>query len=542
MDEYDYLLAALVTFHVLFCPFTKVEESFNLQATHDVLEYGVSFEALDKYDHFEFPGVVPRTFVGPLALSIVSWPFIKALEIFISNIKKTAFQYIVRIILGLFTVFTLSRLRISISTCFGPTISIAFALLTACQFHTIFWASRTLPNMFAFPLSNNHLSILISVILAFSRWILSTTSSKPRIHLYAMARYLTFAMIVFRFEIFILAGSIFLLEIFLNNVKIWNLLKAVTPTGALSLEGISLVIDSYFWQKICMWPEGHVFYFNAILGKSVEWGVSEISFMPLTTFQSISDSLFNLGKYYIFNLKQFFGLTISHIFYYIFTSTSSHFFPIEHFCSFLGSKMPEIFAADGPICLWLIIFSWSPPFEIEDKSRHTMQLFNYGNPVSFNFQIKVSFELEYCGKTTSLEAFFCDFQSYNDYQQAKIHIDAYSAMTGVSRFGQLRDDWTYSKEESHLKSEDFYNYTHLITSTPKLHQEHFETLDVVYGYTGVKIRPLHEVFMDWSNFTSVPFFTKNYRLGDISRSLVRLSPIVITTEPKVWIARNRPRS
>ena len=75
------LFSVLVLLHLYQSPYTKVEESFNVQAAHDILQYGVpmgsyrylKFKAL--YDHMTFPGAVPRTFLGAMMLAAVVKPF-----------------------------------------------------------------------------------------------------------------------------------------------------------------------------------------------------------------------------------------------------------------------------------------------------------------------------------------------------------------------------------------------------------------------------------------------------------------------------------
>jgi alpha-1,6-mannosyltransferase len=70
---YDALLLGVVVGHLIAAPYTKVEESFNVQASHDIVTYATNFTS---YDHLEFSGVVPRTFIGPLMITLPAWPFI----------------------------------------------------------------------------------------------------------------------------------------------------------------------------------------------------------------------------------------------------------------------------------------------------------------------------------------------------------------------------------------------------------------------------------------------------------------------------------
>ena len=140
-------------------PYTKVEESFNLQATHDILAYGVPTHDVGprlraSYDHFEFPGAVPRTFVGAVVLAGVTRPVL-------SLLGWQHAQLVVRAVLGLFNAFALLRYSNGVDKAFGKAVGRWYILLQASQFHVIYYASRTLPNMFAFGLSKIHYLIVI---------------------------------------------------------------------------------------------------------------------------------------------------------------------------------------------------------------------------------------------------------------------------------------------------------------------------------------------------------------------------------------------
>jgi len=75
------LIPNLILYHLFASPYTKVEESFNIQAIHDILIHGIPNENYGQfftanYDHVSFPGSVPRTFVGALILSGLSRPWV----------------------------------------------------------------------------------------------------------------------------------------------------------------------------------------------------------------------------------------------------------------------------------------------------------------------------------------------------------------------------------------------------------------------------------------------------------------------------------
>ncbi|KAH9885786.1 Alg9-like mannosyltransferase family-domain-containing protein [Cubamyces lactineus] len=251
--------------YVSLAPYTKVEESFNLHATHDVLMYGVRSEALQNYDHFVFPGAVPRTFIGSVLLAWLSQVFLRVFGLFSHFSDKMDVQVIVRLALASTNALGLCLLRRAVSRRFGGPTSVFFVLLTCTQFHLPFWMGRTLPNMFALFPANLALYLLID------RAPNSTRPSKANVH--RAIALLTVATVVFRAELLLLLGPLVLQTLVRKYTTFGGVLKTGLLAGGLSVAA-TVLTDSYFWQRWPLWPELYGIYFNVIEGKSADWGVS----------------------------------------------------------------------------------------------------------------------------------------------------------------------------------------------------------------------------------------------------------------------------
>ncbi|VDK18605.1 unnamed protein product [Anisakis simplex] len=92
----EWMLLIALMIHLTMAPCTKVEESFNVQAVHDLLFHQMN---TSQYDHHQFPGVVPRTFTGSIALSAVVYPFAKLMQWY--DVPKYWILYAARLLLGM---------------------------------------------------------------------------------------------------------------------------------------------------------------------------------------------------------------------------------------------------------------------------------------------------------------------------------------------------------------------------------------------------------------------------------------------------------
>ncbi|XP_017787127.1 PREDICTED: probable Dol-P-Man:Man(7)GlcNAc(2)-PP-Dol alpha-1,6-mannosyltransferase [Nicrophorus vespilloides] len=412
--------------HLIFCPFTKVEESFNLQAVHDILYHRFN---LTNYDHHEFPGVVPRTFIGPLFVSAIVSPVVAILQHF--DFSKFWTQYLVRAALGGCVIGSFTVLSKNLEKIFGSQWLQWFIAITVTQSHFMFYLSRPLPNIFALPL----------VLLALNGWI---TNHNKKFILFSAA-----AIIIFRAELALYVGLLLLYDLYYKRITFKRLFQIAIP-GGLCFLILSVVIDSIFWNRP-LWPEGEVLWFNTILNKSSEYGTSPF----LWYFYSAIPR----------------GM-----------ATSILFVPIG---LILDERTRKLFV---PSVLFVLIFSILPHKEL----RFIIYVFPFLNVAAaaacnriwINKEKSRIYHLLSLGVIAHLivnsifTLFLLTISSTNypggaaishlhriaaNETDVSVHIDNLAAQTGVSRFTQINKNWTYDKAEHLLPgSPEMFNYTHLI--------------------------------------------------------------------------------
>ncbi|KAI8809853.1 Alg9-like mannosyltransferase family-domain-containing protein [Cladochytrium replicatum] len=561
---WDAVFAALVLSYMFVCPYTKVEESFNLQATHDLLVY-TPFANHDQYDHISFPGVVPRTFIGPILIWIILSPIVYPIHfIFFSRESQLwgsqifVLQYLVRGTLGLLVAASLARFRWAVRKRFGNLVATWCGILNCVQFHLPFWSTRTLPNVFAFVFVTWALGIWIETDVLVRDYNLSAKKSggketkrtgdtlKPRDEeksydltppAHAIVFLLVVSVSIFRSEISLLIFPLFTSELLIYRSILFPPAFSRAYTALVLSVALTVTIDSIFWRAPWFWPEMRVFIFNAIKGGAVAYGVSPLhayftSLLPRIAPLSYPLSIFAL----IANPSRLTRYLLP-----IFAFVALLSFQPHKEWRFIIHVLPMLNASAGVLISSFISAQ-------QNKLRRLRVLL-----VALLLILVVSgslFGLYVSSLNYPGGAALAALHNMNPAPPVRIHIDAYTAMTGASRFGESARElgWTYSKNESHSKPEDFVGmidgermYTHLLSHEGlKFHDANaWEIVGFVEGYSGIRVGKEGEGIGGWVKDVLARLLSRRIEWDPRNGAFVIPLPVWVRTETKVWILEHR---
>uniref|UniRef100_A0A2P2JMG8 Mannosyltransferase n=2 Tax=Rhizophora mucronata TaxID=61149 RepID=A0A2P2JMG8_RHIMU len=467
---YDAVLGSIAAFYVFSVPYTKVEESFNVQAMHDILYHQ---HHLDNYDHLEFPGVVPRTFIGAFLVSALASPIVLTTRLL--QLPKIYGLIAVRLTLGCIILSTLRFFRSQVKDKFGHQVEAFFAILTAVQFHLLFYCTRPLPNILALGVVN----------LAYGYWL--------RGNVYATLNCLIFATVIFRCDMMLLLCPIALELLLTRSISLWDTIKYCIGIAVLSI-GLTIVVDSIMWKKL-VWPEFVVFWFNSVMNRSSEWGTSTFHWYFTS---ALPRSL--LAAYPLFVL----GVLLDRrVLYYV--------FPVFSFI-LLYSKLPHKELR--------FIISSVPIFNLS-AAVAASRIYNNRNKISWKLLNLILQGLLLISLGCTVVTFMASKENYpsghalkglhqigylNNTDELWVHIDTFSAMNGISRFCENDSPWRYSKEEGILL-EEFHrkNFTYLVSEHSAI--DGYECLFSVNGFSRTRLQ-------------------------------LKLPPLILVKEPRVYVHGN----
>ncbi|KAK3709279.1 Dol-P-Man:Man(7)GlcNAc(2)-PP-Dol alpha-1,6-mannosyltransferase [Vermiconidia calcicola] len=475
------LLPTVILTHLFCSPYTKVEESFNIQAAHDILKYGVplsnsSSMIADRFDHVDFPGSVPRTFVGAVLLAGTSMPLSSFFD------SPDRLQLLVRGILGLTNAVALWHMRHAVETAYGRAAGRWYILLQVSQFHVMYYASRTLPNMFAFALTTIAQRNLIMVKSMASRT--ARGAKRRRLALYL----LTIAGIIFRLEVAILLAAETAHLLLQHRVSLRN---EVIPAGLMGA-AIGLLatvsIDSFFWQRFPLWPELVGFCYNTILGKSSDWGTSPFHYYftnalprlllnPMILLVCIPTALQSKALQ-----KTTKDIILPHALFIAIYSLLPH-----KEWRFIIYSVPAFTAVASSSAGWFwhrrskSLFYWS--------MNMLMIIATLGSFATSLGLLYIS-SLNYPGGEALNRLHRRTIAEKNG--TVRVYMGNLACQTGVTRFQQIRPTWVYDKTENEtmlLEPMFWQQFDYVLAEEPQRVIGNWQPIDIVEGFAGVTLKP-----------------------------------------------------
>lgn len=413
--------------------------------------------------------------MGALLLAGTSVPFRPYLT-------SDQLQLLVRAILGLANAAALWSVRYAVDTAYGKAAGRWYIFLQASQFHVIYYASRTLPNMFAFALTTLAQRELILVKSMASKTQRSAKRRKLALYL------LTLAGVIFRSEVAIL---LFAETACMLVQQRTSLTEEVVPAGLLgaAIGLLSTVsIDSFFWQRFPLWPEWVGFYYNTILGKASEWGTSPPSYYFVNALPRLLLNPMNLVVCLPFALssKGVQGTSQDILLPHVIFLAVYSLLPHKEW-RFIIYSVPAFTAVASSSAGWFWIR--------RSKSllyRFLSMLMIASTLASFATSLALLYvsSLNYPGGEALHRLH--ERTSSDSEKHMRVYMGNLACQTGVTRFQQIRPSWIYDKTENETALLDpvfWQQFDYILAEEPQRVIGSWQPIDIVEGYAGIVLKP-----------------------------------------------------
>jgi alpha-1,6-mannosyltransferase len=263
---------------------------------------------------------------------------------------------------------------------------------------------------------------------------------------------------------------------------------------------ISVPLDSYFWQKP-VWPELWAFYFNAVQGKSSEWGTESwyyyfVNALPRLLLNPLTLVLIPLAIFLPGTRRQALGLVIPSLLFVAIYSLQPHKEP-----RFVIYVSPPLTAAAAMGANALLLRAYKISKTAQAALAALLCLSVLGSLVASTAMLLLS-SLNYPGGD-ALQYFSSNILPNDARAALSVHTDVLSCMTGVTLFAQNRHGlprgvvppvpeahvyWDKTEDEELLAREDFWRrFDYVLAEDISKVLGAWEVLAVVDGFAGVEM-------------------------------------------------------